>query len=62
MEKQNKKLREKHDREERKRIMNLTRVAKQCDPRVKEQNAKEQAEKDAAKQAAKEAKQKIYRE
>lgn len=34
MEKQNKKCREKHDREERKRIMDLVRVSKQCDPRV----------------------------
>lgn len=41
MEKQNKKLREKHDREERKRIMTLTKNGKENDPRIKERNAKE---------------------
>ena len=56
MEKQNKKLREKHEKEERKRIFTLTNRAYKLDPRIKAQAAKEEAERLAIKQAKKDAK------
>lgn len=62
MEQQNKKCRAKHDKEERKRIMDLVKLSKNCDPRVKEENAKIQAEKDAAKAAIKAEKERKFKE
>ena len=49
----NKKLREKHDKKERKRIITLTNLAYQLDPRIKNQIAKENAEKEAIKEEKK---------
>jgi hypothetical protein len=54
MEKQNKKVREVYDKEERKRIMDLVDRAYNNDPRIRAERAREQAEKDAAKLAKKE--------
>ena len=62
MEKQNKKLREKHEKEERKRIFTLTNRAYKLDPRIKAQAAKEEAERLAIKQAKKDAKAAQYKE
>lgn len=62
MEKQNKKCREKYEKEERKRLFDLTNLAYECDPRIKAQVAKEEAERLAIKQAKKDAKAKHYQE
>ena len=62
MEKQNKKCREKYEKEERKRLFDLTNLAYECDPRIREQAAKEEAERQAIKQAKKDARAKHYQE
>lgn len=62
MEQQNKKLRDKYVKQERKRIIDLTDRAYKFDPRIKAQVARQEAEKEAIKRAKKEAKEKKYRE
>jgi hypothetical protein len=56
MEKENKKLREKYEKAERKRLFDLANRAYDWDPRVKAEVEKEEAAKLAAKLAKKEAK------
>ena len=62
MEKQNRNERKKHDKEERKRIIDLTDGAYKLDPRIRAAEALEAAAAEAAKKAKKEAKQNYYRE
>lgn len=56
MEKQNKNGRKKYEKEERKRLIDLTDLAYKLDPRIRAEEAKEAAAKEAAKKAKKEQK------
>ena len=62
MEKENKKLREKYEKAERKRLFDLSNRAYECDHRIKAELEKEEAAKLAAKLAKKEAKASKQRE
>lgn len=56
MENQNKKCRAKYEKDERKRIFNMTETAYSNDPRIKRQKEAEEAERQAIKAAKKERK------